>query len=185
MKRLLFNKHLLASILLLLSPLAFGLSTDKDQDIEILANTAELDDLKNISIYRGNVVVTQGSIRMTGDKMTVYNNDNNQVDVLIMEGRPATYRQLPDNSSVYDEAEALTLEFRELQNLIILIKEAEVRQEGSVVRAERIEYDTEISQVKAWNNPTADGNTATNDEKDDDRVQIIIKNKPEQNEGTE
>ena len=49
---------------------AHGLASDKDQPIEVEADSAELDDAKKISIYRGNVVVTQGTIRMTGDVMT-------------------------------------------------------------------------------------------------------------------
>ncbi len=62
-----------------------GLSTDREQPIEIEADTAELDDIKNISIYRGNVIVIRGSIRMTGDKMTIYNTENDELDPLIME----------------------------------------------------------------------------------------------------
>ena len=44
-------------------------------------------DIKGITIYRGNdVVVVQGSIRMTGHTMTVYNDDNGETELVIMQG---------------------------------------------------------------------------------------------------
>jgi len=103
------------SILLLFISLFFtadtwALSTDKDQPIEIEADYADLDNEKGVTIYRGNVVLTQGTVRMTGDTMTVYFKDGD-LDTLIMEGKPARYRQLPDDSKIYDEAEALRMEY--------------------------------------------------------------------------
>src|SRR5690554_1491947 len=91
-------KLLLSIVLVLGNGQSWALSTDSGQPIEIEADTAELDDQKGITIYRGNVVVTQGTIRMTGEKMTVYYNKEKDLDTVIMEGTPATYRQLPDNS---------------------------------------------------------------------------------------
>lgn len=183
MYRQLFNliKITRLSIILLLTvawQATFALSTDKDQPIEIEADSAELDDIKNISIYRGNVIVIRGSIRMTGDKMTVYNTEDNELETLIMEGRPATYRQMPDDSSVYDEAEALRMEHYELKNMVILIDEALVTQEGLRFSGKRIEYDTLNSRVKAWSQPKGkqSSSTSTTSGKKQ-RVKIIIKPK--------
>ncbi|MDX1519199.1 MAG: LptA/OstA family protein, partial [Gammaproteobacteria bacterium] len=64
-------------LLVAIAPVTFALTTDKDQPIEIEADAAELDDRKNVTVYTGNVIVTQGSIRMTGEKMTVYYTDDN------------------------------------------------------------------------------------------------------------
>ena len=145
----------------------FGLSTDKDQDIEIESDTAYLDDTRNISIYNGNVIVTQGSMRITGDRMTVYYTDDNNLDKIIMEGRPATFRQLPDDSTVYDEAEALVMEYHENRNLIVLNNQARVSQGDRRLIADHIEYDTELSQVSANSNRGAGADQ-------DSRVRLII-----------
>ena len=155
-----------------------ALESDKDQPIEIEADTGELDDARNISIYRGDVVTIQGTIRMTGDKMTVFYTDDDELDYLIMEGRPATYKQLPDDSSVYDYAEALTMEYYEQKEYVILIKEALVTQEGLRFSGDRIEYDTKLSQVKAWSNKNKPASSSANKpEKKKERVKIIIKKK--------
>ena len=155
-----------------------ALESDKDQPIEVEADAGELDDLKNISIYTGNVITIQGTIRMTGDKMTVYYTADDEIDYLIMEGRPATYKQLPDDSSVYDYAEALTMKYYEQREYVILIDEALVTQEGLRFTGDRIEYDTRLSQVKAWSNK--DKTTTAAEDKPPEqkqRVKIIIKKK--------
>jgi lipopolysaccharide export system protein LptA len=154
---------------------AWALSTDKDQLIEIEADTADLDDEKGITIYRGNVVTTQGSVRMTGDIMTVYFTDG-ELDTLIMEGNPATYRQLPDDSKVYDEAEALRMEYYELKNMVILIDKASFKQEGLSFSGNRIEYDTEHSKVKAKGSIKQQSGAGDSGSKGE-RVKIILKPK--------
>ena len=71
---------------------AYCLSTDSEQNIEIEADTAEMDDIENVTVYRGNVIVTQGSIKMTGHTMTVYFDENRDMRLVIMNGTPAKYR---------------------------------------------------------------------------------------------
>ena len=171
------NRYLL--ILLLFSPFALhALSTDKQQDIEIEADSAELDDIKGVSVYRGNVVVVQGSIRMTGDVMTVHFDANGDMELVIMDGRPATYKQLPDDSQVYDEAEALRMEYYSLKDYVILINEALVTQEGLKFSGDRIEYDTVKSQVKAKTVAKQEQtDKSASSKKQGERVKIIIKKK--------
>lgn len=166
----------LSLFLACLAPAVQALSTDKDQPIQVEADKAQLDDKNNVSVYTGNVVLTQGSIRMTGDKMTVYNTENHELDTLIMEGNPATYRQLPDNSKVYDEAEAKTIKYFELKNRVLLIENAVVRQEDFFMRGDRIEYDTKLNQAKAESKPAAAGGPETEKK---ERVKVILKKKKE------
>ena len=168
--------------LLLASQGAGALSTDKDQDIEIYADSAVLDELNNTSIYTGNVIVTQGSIRITGDRMTIYNDDDEELEVLIMEGRPATHKQLPDNSEVYDQSRALTMEYHEKKNLIYLIKEAWSKQGDGEISGACIEYDTEKNRARAWSGSVKCVGQTININQDaatapKERVKIIIRNK--------
>lgn len=170
----------LTAILLMLAcaPATNALSTDKNQAIEIEADSAELDDRKNVTVYTGNVVVVQGSIRMTGEKMTVHYTDDNDLESVVMVGKPATYKQLPDDSDIYDEAEALRMEYYSPQSLIVLIDNALVKQEGLRFSGSRIEYDTENSRIKAKGRPdkTA-GEADSGTDSGDGRVRITIKPK--------
>lgn len=151
----------------------WALSTDKDQPIEIEADSADLDDAKGVTIYRGNVVLIQGSVRMTGDTMTVYFTDG-ELDTMIMEGKPATYRQLPDDSEIYDEAEALRMEYYELKNLVVLIDKASFKQEGLSFSGNRIEYDTLHSRIKARGSVKQQAGSSSSGSSGE-RVKIILK----------
>ena len=156
---------------------AFSLSTDKDQPIEVEADEAELDDKNDFSIYRGNVIVRQGSIHMTGEVMTVYSKGGDELDYIIIEGNPATYKQLPDNSNVHDQARARRMEYHETKNLVVLIRDAWVKQETSTLVGERIEYNTELSRVKAWSQPDGEESAPATEKKS--RVKLILKKKRE------
>ncbi len=150
----------------------YALSTDKDQAIEIEADAAELDDQKGVTVYKGNVIVTQGSIKMTGEKMVVNYNQDQELDSVVVEGHPATYKQLPDNSDVYDEAEALHMEYHNNKNLVILTDNAIVKQKDLRFSGARIEYDTVRSQIKAK------GKSESGESSEDGgRVKITIKPK--------
>ena len=155
-------------------PPALALATDSAQDIEIVANSSEIDDRKNVTIFTGQVVVTQGSIRITGDKMTVHYDEQNDIETLVMEGNPATYRQLPDGSTVQDEARARRMEYQKLKNLIILIEQAQVKQASGSLSGSRIEYDTALSRVRATSAP-ADMQA---EPKPGERVKIVIPAQP-------
>ncbi|MBL1142267.1 MAG: lipopolysaccharide transport periplasmic protein LptA [Proteobacteria bacterium] len=170
-------------ILVMMMNTASALSTDKQKDIEIQADSAEMDDLNGVTIYRGDVIVVQGSIRMTGHTMTVHFADNGDMELVIMQGTPATYRQLPDDSKTYDEAEALQMEYYALKDYIILKEKALVtKPNGSRMSGKRIEYDTVLSKViaKGSTKTTSTSNNGKADKKKDGRVKIIIKKKKEQ-----
>lgn len=161
---------ILFNILMLIHRPALCLSSDQDQQIEIEADTGELDDAKNLTIYSGDVIVKQGSIRLAGDRMTVYYTEDNDIDVLVMEGRPATFRQLPDDSNKYDEAQAMRMEYYKTRNLVILSDQARVTQESGSISAQRIEYDSALSRARITSTPAkTEGSTEKKE-----RVKIII-----------
>ena len=168
--KIIYRAILLSSWLLAVPQTSLSLATDQKRDIEIVANASEIDDRKNITIFTGQVIVTQGSIRITGDKMTVTYNEHDDIDTLIMEGKPATYRQLPDTSNVADEAEALRMEYRKVKNLIILTDRARVKQASGSMSGERIEYDTALSRIRATSTP----NGKEVEAKPGERVKILI-----------
>ncbi|MCG8324588.1 MAG: lipopolysaccharide transport periplasmic protein LptA [Thiotrichales bacterium] len=177
------NQKILARILVVLvlfgyGPSSYPLSTDKDQPIEVEADYAELDDEKGITIYKGNVIVTQGSMRINGDILTVTYNEEDDLDTLVVTGRPAHYQQMPDGGTILDEAEALQMEYYSLKSLIVLINDALVKQEGLRFSGNRIEYDTEKSKVYARGSQTVKEQTdAARKENRNDRVKLTIKPK--------
>ena len=149
----------------------FGLATDSQQPIEIEADFAELDDQEGRTIYVGNVIVTQGSIKMTGDKLKVLFDVNKDLEHLHMEGRPAYFKQTPDGGKEDIEGEGLIIEYHAKVSMLHLIQKAKLVQGDRIFTGDRINYDSEKSVI------TGRGQTKTaKDEKDPPkrgRVKVI------------
>jgi len=137
-----------------------ALSSDRTQPMLIEADRAELNDADGVSTYRGNVKVVQGTLILTGDVMTVHNKDND-VEKVIMDGKPATYKQRPDNKDKDVRAQALRMEYYTNPEYIILLREAEVEQDGNTLNSERIEYDVVKDKVNAGTDQAGERVTIT------------------------
>lgn len=146
---------------------AAALSSDRDQPMYVEADRADIDDQRGVSVYRGNVKITQGTLQLTAAELTVHSKDGDITKAIAI-GQPATYRQRPDGKEQDVEAEALRMEYFGVEQKIILIDKAEVRQGGDTFRSDRIHYDIAKDVVNAGATAGSPG----------DRVRITIQPKP-------
>lgn len=142
------DKYVLCGFLALTSSLVWGLESDADQPIYIDSNSATYDDKQQISVYTGNVITKQGSLRVDSDKLEVFLN-NGIIEKLIATGKPAKFEQLPAQGKEKIEGEALIGEYYPNENLLILKKEAVVWQGGNKSASELIRYDSKNALIKA------------------------------------
>jgi lipopolysaccharide export system protein LptA len=126
-----------------------GLSTDKDQPIQIESDNMQYDDKAKVNVYKGNVVVTQGSMRLTGNVLTINLDKKDDITKVFVDGEPACFRQLPDGKSEYQEGEALRMEYHKDKHMIYFIKNARVTQGAQSFSGHEITYDTERNFVTA------------------------------------
>lgn len=132
---------------------AWALASDRDQPIEIEADFAELDDQRGVTIYTGNVIVTQGSLRLWGDKLTVNYSEDQELERAYLEGQPARFRQRPEGKDEETQGEAMQIEYHAQESLLYLIEEARLEQGGKLLTGHRITYDTERSILTARRAP--------------------------------
>ena len=144
------------------APSAPALDSDRRQPIDLKADRAELDNAAGVSVYTGNVVLTQGTLTLTGDVMRVYTGDDRRVDRIEVDGTPATYRQLPEGETEYVDAEAPRMEYyaRDPER-IRMLQGAVLTQGRDRFAAQTIVYNVEADLV------TADGDQ-------DQRIHITI-----------
>ena len=166
-----FNKSLgLAGIILpfLLINVApvFALEGDREQPITIDSNSATYDDKMGTSIYQGNVVVIQGSMRMDADKLVVYI-VNGAIDKLVATGKPVKFKQLPQVGKEEMKGRSLIAEYYPEKTLLVLMKQAVVWQGTNQSSSELILYDSKNSVIKAGENSS-----------DDKRVHATFQPKP-------
>jgi len=168
-----------AAVLVLVAALlapdqARALSTDREQPIEIEADFAELDDEEGTTVYIGNVVVVQGSIRMTGDRLRVNFTPARELKDAYLEGRLATFKQTPDEGKEDVEGEAIDIEYHALENMIYLIEKAKVTQGERLTQGHRINYDTERSIVTVRSARATSADKDSQPKETSGRVRIII-----------
>jgi lipopolysaccharide export system protein LptA len=138
-----------AALLLVLPAIGLALSTDRDQPVYIEADSAVLMEKEGLSTYTGNVAIRQGTLKLHGDHMTVYNSKSN-IDRIILTGNPATIVQRPEGSDTDLHAEADQIEYRAAEEHIVLTGAARIwRTDGKEFRSEKIIYNIRTNTVNA------------------------------------
>lgn len=156
------------SLLLCCLPwLAWALASDQHQPIYMEADSVDIDEESGLSIYVGNVQVTQGTMRLLADKVTVYRVEK-EIERIVAEGKPVKYRQQMDNDSQEVQGQAQTMEYFVTDERLYLIGEALLTQGRDNFRSDRITYFRHRSLVKA-------GASA----KGKERVRAVINPRPE------
>ena len=155
---------------------ARALSTDREQPIVIEAAAAEADNRKQVTIYRGDVVITQGTLRITGDTVWIHYDDANTITMAVSVGNPAKFRQRADGKENYMTADAERMEYHADQDLILLLGNARYGEGKDRITAPRIVYDSRRGRVKAGANPEGSqtSDSATTQPDDSGRVRITI-----------
>lgn len=90
---------------------ASALDSDRQQPVELTASRAEMNQATGVGVYTGNVVLSQGTMRITADKMTVHTTPGGDLARVVAEGDNASFRQLPEGQKEYVNARAPYMEY--------------------------------------------------------------------------
>ena len=90
----------LALSALLLAPTAHAEKADRDKPINIESNRLEYNDATKVSTFIGSVVLTKGTIRITGDRMVLTQVGRNAQTARV-NGTQASFRQKRDGMEQY------------------------------------------------------------------------------------
>jgi lipopolysaccharide export system protein LptA len=142
------TKHWLILLLcLLVSSSAQALSSDREQPLTLEADSASIDEGSGVSLYEGNVIVTQGSLKLWADRLWIHRRDG-KTEKLISEGAPTRFRQLTDDQQEV-KGRALRAEFYVDRDELLLYDEAVLEQGADQFRSDRIVYNRATAQVRA------------------------------------
>jgi lipopolysaccharide export system protein LptA len=144
---------------------AGALSTDRDQPVRIDAGSASLDHQNRIATYRDNVVIVRGSLRITGDLVTMRFDEGYDLATLVAEGEPAHFEQQLDSGPM-QKGEAARIEYRVEDGAMIFAGSAQIAQGEFRMRAERIDYDSVTGSIQG---------VADESESEGPRVTITLK----------
>ncbi len=161
------------SVLTLFAGHAAAEKADRTKPVDLSADKAEYDGLNKTGLYEGNVVLTQGSIRIQADKVVV-KADKRGTTFATASGSPVSFRQKLDGSSDFIEGYGERLEFDTKSDTVQLIDRAFIKRGQDELRGNYISYNsrTEVFRVDGRSNssnaaaPTGGG-----------RVHVIIQPK--------
>jgi lipopolysaccharide export system protein LptA len=113
---------------------------DREKEIQVLADRLSADDAKKEAVYEGNVIVTQGTMRITSARITV-REDAEGYRTYIATGAPVTFRQKRDKVDDWIEGSAQRAEFDDRQDLLKLFHGAKLKSSQGELTGDFISYD--------------------------------------------
>jgi lipopolysaccharide export system protein LptA len=138
---------LLASGLLALSP-AFARQSDREQQMQVDAKHFDgFQKPNSISTLKGSVVISQGTLKATGDLAKVYFDGESQISRVVITGGPAHIEQLDDSGNLM-RGDAASIDYDNTKGIAVLTGHASVKQQGrGEAHGDKLTYDTATSQM--------------------------------------
>ena len=142
------------SILLLLAAVAASVPgaraerADREKEIVVGADRLTADDANRTSTFEGNVVVTQGTMRITAARVTV-KEDRDRHKYYVATGSPVTFRQKRDKVDEWVDGMAQRAEFDDRNDVLRLYSQARVKSNQNEITGDFISYDMrrELAEV--------------------------------------
>ncbi|MDR3213314.1 MAG: lipopolysaccharide transport periplasmic protein LptA [Azoarcus sp.] len=164
------------AVLLLAGANAHAQIGNRDKPVDIDADKVTVDDRNKVHVFEGNVVLTQGTLSLKGDRLVVTQNAagfHNGV-ITANTGRLASFRQKRTDGSWVD-GEAERIEYSSQSEKAKLFNRAQVQSGGDKVRGQYIEYDTATENYLVTDGPSRDNGAPAKE-----RVHVTIqpKSKP-------
>jgi lipopolysaccharide export system protein LptA len=146
---------------------------DRTKPIHLEADRVTVDDAKQIATFIGNVVFTQGTLVMRGDRAEV-RQDKEGFKQGVMWGNLAYFRQKREGYDEYIEGWAERVEYDGRADKVQMFNRAMLKRGQDEARGSYISYDsnTEFFQVQGGGPKSAAARSG------DERVRVILQPKP-------
>ena len=157
----------------LLAAAAHAEKADREKPINLEADRVTVDDAKQLAVFEGNVVLTQGTLVIRGDRMEV-RQDNEGFKHGTAWGKLAHFRQKREGFDEIIEGWAERIEYDGRADKVQMFARASMKRGQDEVRGDYISYDaaTEFYQV------IGGGAKAATPNNPEGRVRAVLQPKP-------
>jgi lipopolysaccharide export system protein LptA len=164
---------LAGAVALLLGGAAYAEKADREKPIHLESDRVTVDEAKQVAVFEGNVVLTQGTLTIRGDRMQVRQDDEG-FRYGTTWGNLAYFRQKREGYDEYVEGWAERIEYDGRADKVQMFNRASMKRGQDEVLGSYISYDavSEFFQVTGGGTKAA---TAGNPE---GRVRAILQPKP-------
>ncbi|MYL22734.1 lipopolysaccharide transport periplasmic protein LptA [Halomonas alkaliantarctica] len=119
--------------------------------VEVEADQLDIDQGAGTAVYRGNVEVRQGEMRLRGDKVEIQRNEAGELSRATATGNRAYMRHRPEGQEEVMEGQAQRIIYHLAERRVELIDRAELTQGGDRFTGGRLEYfiDRDVVQARS------------------------------------
>lgn len=141
-------KNLNIVFILLFTPTSFALSSDANLPLYFQSDSIVYNKEQHQTTYIGHVHITQGTTRISGNRIVIQYGKNDRIDKIIDTGNLAHYTTLPDQQSTQLYAQAKKITFNANSKIVTLEANGKVTQEKNVFTGPHIWYDIVAGVVR-------------------------------------
>lgn len=131
--------------LFLMPSSSFGLEADREQAIRIQADAALVDERAGTSIYKGNVIIMQGTLRVLAEEVEIFSSESEIIQIVAKadtaSGKLAHYEQQINVANDRVSAEAKKITYLVQEERLHLSGDARLTQVNDVFAGELLYYD--------------------------------------------
>ncbi|MCP4046524.1 MAG: lipopolysaccharide transport periplasmic protein LptA [Gammaproteobacteria bacterium] len=149
------KNHWLFLCLLCLSLPLFALESDRQESLEVSANSTDGTLGDGVTTLRGNVDIRQGTLHITADEAEV-NKIDGRVSSVTLRGTPASLEQEIEEQGLV-QATANVIDYQVASGLVTLKGDADVRHPQHQISGELLTYDLNIQHFKGNSDENGNG----------------------------
>ncbi len=127
------------------APFVRALETDREQPITIRADDGEVDENQGTFVYRGNVIITQGTLEVTADEVEIHTAERAITQIIARMDKDsedlAHYQQQMNEADDMVYADARKITYLVQEERLHLSGEARLQQVEDVFTGELLYYD--------------------------------------------
>lgn len=135
--------------LLGLSLTAHALPSDANEPIRLLADKATYSESTGVTSYSGNVIITQGTLKLTANNITVNLSKGRSINSAVATGSPATMQQMISQDKGLAKGQANKIDYNAVNGIVTLTGNAKLVQNGASFAGNVIRYSLKAGDVEA------------------------------------
>lgn len=136
-------------ILVLFTTIAYALPSDQSQPIRLSADKALYSESRGLTSYSGNVVISQGTLKINADSLTVNLSNGRNIDSALATGSPARFEQVVSDEKGLARGQANQIDYNAATGIVTLTGNAKLSQNGASFSGNTIRYSLSAGDVEA------------------------------------
>lgn len=129
-----------------------ALPSDQNQPVSLEADRATYNERTGITTYTGNVLITQGSVRIEADSIVVNLTADRSIKDATAKGRPARFQQQISDDKGIARGEGQSVVYDAQAGIVTLTGNALLTQDGARFSGNSIRYSITEGDVEALGN---------------------------------